>query len=61
MSNEVPENNLIATVQDKNKYVINISTLKQAQKHGVKLKKVHRAIEFNQSDWLKSHIITIQG
>ena len=39
MSNEVPENNLIATVQDKNKYVINISTLKQAQKHGVKLKK----------------------
>ena len=27
-----PENKLIATVQDKNKYVINISRLKQAQK-----------------------------
>ena len=51
-----PENKLIATVQDKNKYVINISTLKQAQKHGLKLKKVHRAIEFNQSDWLKPYI-----
>ena len=28
-----PENKLIATVQEKNKYVINISTLKQALKH----------------------------
>ena len=37
-----PENKLIATVQDKNKYVINISTLKQSQKHGLKLKKVIR-------------------
>ena len=48
-----PENKLIATVMNKNKYVINISTLKQALKHGLKLKKVHRAIEFNQSDGLK--------
>ena len=32
---------------------MNISTLKQAQKLGLKLKKVHRAIEFNKSDWLK--------
>ena len=51
-----PENKLIATVQDKNKYVTKISMLKQAQKHGLKLKKVHRAIEFNQSDWLKPYI-----
>ena len=51
-----PENKLIATVQDKNKYVINISTLKQALKHGLKLEKVYRAIEFNQSDWLKPYI-----
>ena len=29
-----PENKLIATVQDKNKYVCNISTLKLALKHG---------------------------
>ena len=32
-----PENKLIATVEDKNKYVINISTLKQTLKHGLKL------------------------
>ena len=51
-----PENKLIATVQDKNKYVINISALKQALKLGLKLEKVHRALEFNQSDWLKPYI-----
>ena len=49
------ENKLIATVQQK-KYGINISTLKQTLKHGLKLKKVHRAIEFNQSNWLKLYI-----
>ena len=46
---------MIATVQQK-KYGINISTLKQTLKHGLKLKKVHRAIEFNQSNWLKLYI-----
>ena len=51
-----PENKLIATVQDKNKYVCNISTLKMALNHGLKLEKVHRAIEFNQSAWLKPYI-----
>ena len=44
-----PENKLIATVQDKNKYVCNISTLKMALNHGLRSKKVDRAIEFNQS------------
>ena len=51
-----PENKLIATVQDKDKYVVNISTLQQALKHGLKLKKVHRAIRFYQSNWLKVYI-----
>ena len=51
-----PENKLIATIQDKNKYVICISTLKQALNHGLKLQKVHRVIEFNQSAWLKPYI-----
>ena len=45
-----PENKLIATVQDKNKYVVSISTLKQALKHGLKLQEVHRVIEYNQSN-----------
>ena len=51
-----PENKLIATIQDKNKYVVCISTLKQALNHGLKLEKVHRVIEFNQSAWLKPYI-----
>ena len=51
-----PENKLIATIQDKNKYVVCISTLKQALNHGLKLQKVHRVIEFNQSAWLKPYI-----
>ena len=51
-----PENKLTATIQDKNKYVICISTLKQALNHSLKLQKVHRVIEFNQSAWLKPYI-----
>ena len=35
---------------------IYISILKQALDHGLKLKKVHRVIEFNQEAWLKKYI-----
>ena len=55
-STHEPENNLIATIQDKNKYIVNISTLKLALNHGLRLKKVHRVIEYNQSDWSKPYI-----
>ena len=51
-----PENKLITTIQDKDKYVVNISTLKQALKHELKLKKVHIAISFYQSHWLMVYI-----
>ena len=50
-----PKNKLIATIQDK-KNVINISTLKQALDHGLILTKVHKVIEYNQSNWLKPYI-----
>ena len=40
----------------KNKYVVNISTLKQAIKHGLRLLTVYRVIEYNQSNWLKPYI-----
>ena len=49
-----PENKLIATIQNKNKYVICISILKQALNHGLKSQKVHEVIEFNQNAWLKT-------
>ena len=47
---------LVCNLRDKKKYVVHISTLKQALDHGLKLKKVHRVIEFNQEAWLKKHI-----
>ena len=40
----------------KNIYIVGISTLKQALDHGLILTKVHRVIEFNQSNWLKPYI-----
>ena len=46
---------LIWNIEDKEKYVIYIRALKQALNHDLKLKKVHRAIQFIQKDWLKSY------
>ena len=47
---------LVCNLYDKKKYVVHISSLKQALNHGLKLKKIHRIIEFNQEAWLKSYI-----
>ena len=35
---------------------MHIKSLKQALNHGLKLKKIHRIIEFNQEAWLKRYI-----
>ena len=47
---------LICSIEDKEKYVVHIRALKQALNHGLKLKKVHRVIQFNQKAWLKPYI-----
>ena len=47
---------LIYNIEDKKKYVIHIRALKQALNHGLKLKKVHRIIQFKQKAWLKIYI-----
>ena len=39
---------LITSFEDKKEYVSDISTLKQALNHGLKIKKVHRVISFTQ-------------
>ena len=39
---------LVCSIEDKEKYVIHIRTLKQALNNGLKLKKVHRVIAFQQ-------------
>ena len=48
--------NLACSLRNNKKYVVQIRSLKQALNHGLKLKKVHRIIEFNQEAWLKSYI-----
>ena len=47
---------LICNLFNKEKYVAHINALKQALNHGLKLKKIHRIIEFNQEAWLKTYI-----
>ena len=44
---------LVCNLYNKKKYVVHINSLKQALNHGLKLKKMHRIIEFNQDAWLK--------
>ena len=47
---------LIWSIEDKKKYVIHIIALKQALNRGLKLKKVHRIIQFKQKVRLKAYI-----
>ena len=47
---------LICDIEDKKKYVIHIRALKQALNNGLRLKKVHRIIQFRQKPLLKVYI-----
>ena len=47
---------LICSIEDKNNYVIQIRALKQALNHGLKLKRLHRIIQFKQKACLKIYI-----
>ena len=47
---------LVCNLRNKKKYVVHIKSFKQALNHGLKLKKIHRIIEFNQEAWLKPYI-----
>ena len=49
-------NKFVCNLYDKKKYVVNMNSLKQALNRGLKLKKIHRIIEFNQEAWLKPYI-----
>ena len=49
-------NKLVCNLFNKKKYIIHINSLKQALNHGLKLRKIHRVIEFNQEEWLKPYI-----
>ena len=47
---------LVYNLNDKKNYIVHINVLKQALGHGLKLRKVHRVIEFEQEAWLKEYI-----
>ena len=47
---------LILNLNDKSKYAVHIRTLQFYLKHGLKLKKIHRAIKFEQKEILKPYI-----
>ena len=47
---------LIPNLFIKKKYVIHIRALNQALRHGLILERIHRTIEFDQSDWMKGYI-----
>ena len=47
---------LVANLHDKQKYVVHYVNLKKYLAQGLKLKKIHRAIRFNQSPWLRGYV-----
>ena len=47
---------LVTNLYCKKRYVINIRTLAQALDHGLVLERIHRAIEFKQSAWMREYI-----
>ena len=47
---------LIPNLYDKKNYVIHIRALDQALSHGLRLNRIHRSIEFDQSAWMKTYI-----
>ena len=46
----------MATLKDKEHYIVHSANLKQAMEHGLKLRKVHRVLRFRQSCWMKPYI-----
>ncbi|XP_060859702.1 uncharacterized protein LOC132936907 [Metopolophium dirhodum] len=47
---------LMVTFEKKENYIIHYRNLQQAIKNGLIVEKVHRVIQFNQSDWLAKYI-----
>ena len=47
---------LVPNLYFKKRYIIHIRALDQALKHGLVLERIHRAIEFKHSSWMKEYI-----
>ena len=47
---------LVCNLYDKKDYVDHIRSVKQALNNGLKIKKIHKVLKFNERAWLKSYI-----
>ena len=51
------EEKLLPNLKDKKGYMVHVKALDQALKYGLKFKKVHQVIKFQQSEWMKAYIM----
>ena len=47
---------LVSNIRDKNKYVLHYRNLQLYLSLGMKLKKIHRILEFNEAPWMEPYI-----